>query len=333
MNPLLPRARRASPQGVFRRLLLAAALVGTAALAFAQDFPSRPVSLVVPFPAGGGVDVVARQIGTRLGAALGQPVVVDNRAGAGGTIGTGHVAKAAPDGHTLLLGTTSALGVSPALYKDLPYDPLKSFVPVIEVTRGPFVLSVRNSLPVKSVAELLAYARGSASRLNVGSAGVGSVHHLAAELLQQATGIALVHVPYKGGGPAWTALVAGEIDLLFDSMPGPSIHAGRSRPIAIAGPKRLPALADVPTFAEAGYPGVETVFFWAILAPAGTPPDVVARLNAALGQVLRDPGLQAEFARQGMEATPGTQQEIAAFMAREIPRWRRIVQDAHVSAE
>jgi len=315
------------------RPILLACLIGTSSLAVAQSYPSRPITFIVPFAAGGSIDVAGRQIAGRLSSLIGQSVLVDNKTGAGGTIGTGLAARAAPDGYTMLLGTTSALGVSPAMYRNLPYDPIKSFVPVIEVTRGPFVLTVRNSLPVRNVAEFLDYARKSPGKLNFGSAGIGSVHHLAAEMLKQATGIDMVHVPYKGSGPAYTALMSGEVDLLFGSMPGPLLHPGKIRSIAVAGPKRLPGLANVPTFAEEGLSGVEAVFFWAILVPAGTPADIVAKLNTALGQTLRDSALLADFANQSMDATPGTPREIAEFMATEIPRWHKVVRGAGIKAE
>jgi tripartite-type tricarboxylate transporter receptor subunit TctC len=316
-----------------RLLLLAICTIGWTAVSVAQSYPARPITMVVPFAAGGSIDIVARQIAARLGAIVGQSVIVDNKAGAGGTIGTGLAAKAAPDGYTMLLGTTSALGVSSAMYRNLPYDPIKSFIPVIEVTRGPFVLTVRNSLPANNLAEFLDHAKRNRGKLNFGSAGIGSVHHLAGEILKQATGIDMTHVPFKGSGPAWTALLSGDIDLLFDSMPGPLRYPGKVRPIAVAGPKQLPGMPDIPTFAEAGLPGVETVFFWAMLLPAGTPADIVARLNSALGQTLRDPALQSDFAKQSMEATPGTSAEITDFMSREIPRWQKVVQAAGIRAE
>jgi len=315
------------------RFLLAVAASVFSSLAAAQAFPSRPVTMVVPFPGGGSVDVVARQMGARFAHYLGQNVVVENRVGAGGTIGTGAVAKAAPDGYTVLLGTTSALGVSPALYKSVPYDPLTSFVPIVEVTRGPFVISVRPDVPAKNLAELIALAKSQPGKLNSGSAGQGSVHHLALEMFKQAAGIDIVHVPFKGGGPAWQALLGGNIDVMFDSMPGPLLFPGRVRTLAVAGPARLPGLPDVPTFAEAGLPGVETIFFWVMLAPAGTPQDVVAKLYSAFSQALRDPALKGDFAKLSMETTPGTQEEIAAFMAREIPRWREVVRKAGLKPE
>lgn len=316
-----------------KRMLLATWILAFSASVAAQAFPNRPISLVVPFPPGGSVDTVARQMAARFAQQLGQNVLVENRVGAGGTIGSGFVAKAAPDGYTVLLGTTSALGVSPALYKTVPYDPIKSFVPIVEVTRGPFLVTAKLDLPVKNLAELVALARANPGKLNAGSAGQGSVHHLALEMFKQAAGIDIVHVPFKGGAPGWQALLAGNIDIMFDSMPGPLLFPGRVRPIAIAGPARLPGLPDVPTFAEAGVPGVETIFFWAMLAPAGTPADVVAKLHSAFSQALRDPALKADFAKLSMETTPGSQDDIARFMEREIPRWRDVVQKAGLKQE
>ena len=317
----------------FVRLLAGLCAIAFSCSAVAQAFPSRPVTMIVPFPPGGSVDAVARQVASHLTGYLGQNVVVDNKAGAGGTIGSGIAAKAAPDGYTILLGTTSALGVSPALYKTVPYDSITSFVPIIEVTRGPFVLSVKNTLPVNTLKELVEYAKKNPGKLNSGSAGQGSVHHLALEMFKQAAGVDIVHIPFKGGAPAWTAVIAGDIDMLFDSMPGPLMFQGRAKPIAVAGPQRLPGLPGVPTFAEQGFPGVETVFFWAMLAPAGTPTEIVAKLNSALGQTLRDPAVKAEFAKQSMETSPGTAEEIARFMAAEIPRWRQAVQKAGLKPE
>ena len=314
------------------KVLLAAALMALCGAA-ASQFPAKPITLVCAFPPGGSVDVVTRQLAAGLAKYIGQNVLVENRVGAGGTIGTGAVAKAAPDGYTILLGTTSALGVSPALYKEVPYDPIKSFVPIIEVTRGPFILTVKPSLGVKNLKDVIDLARRNPGKLNAGSAGQGSVHHLALEQFKQAAGLNIVHVPFKGGAPAWTALLGGEIDMVFDSMPGPLLFPGKVQPVAIAGPERLPGLPGVPTFAEEGLPGVSTVFFWALLAPAGTPADVVAKLNDAAGKALRDPQIKDTFAKQSMETTPGTPEQIARFMAQEIPRWREVVQKAGLKQE
>ena len=317
----------------FVRVLAAVCLAVATFAASAQSFPAKPVTMIVPFPPGGSVDAVARQIAASLGQYLGQNVVVENKVGAGGTIGSGIAANSAPDGYTILLGTTSALGVSPALYKSVPYDALKSFVPIIEVTRGPFVLSVKNDLPVSDLKGLVDLAKKNPGKLNSGSAGQGSVHHLALEMFKQAAGVDIVHVPFKGGAPAWTAVIAGQVDMLFDSMQGPLMFQGRAKPIAVAGPQRLPGLPNVPTFAEQGYPAVQTVLFWAMLAPAGTPAEVVAKLNTALGQTLRDPVVKGEFSKQSMETSPGTPEEIARFMAQEIPRWRQVVQKAGLKPE
>ncbi len=289
--------------------------------------------MVVPFSAGGSIDVVAREIAAGLTTHLGQTVIVDNKVGAGGTIGTGAVAKAAPDGYTILLGTTSALAVAPWTYKDIAYDPLKSFAPIIEVTRGPFVLTVKPSLPVSDVRQLIELAKKSPGKFNAGSAGIGSVHHLALEVFKQAEGLDIVHVPFRGSGPAWTALIAGEIDMLFDSMPGPLLYPGQVRPLAVAGPERLPGLPNVPTFAELGMPKVSTVFFWVMLAPSGTPAPIVAKLNKALGDTLRDPKIKESFAKQSMETTPGTAEDITRFMMAEIPRWKTVVEKAGLKPE
>jgi tripartite-type tricarboxylate transporter receptor subunit TctC len=316
-----------------KKLFAAIVLTLAAGAALAQDYPNRPVTMIVPFPAGGSVDIVGRQIAAGLSRHLGQNVIVDNKVGAGGTIGTGAAAHAAPDGYTILLGTTSALAVSPALYAKVPYDPIKSFTPVIEVTRGPFLITVKKSLPVTNIREFIELARKNPGKLNCGSAGNGSVHHLALEMLKQAAKLDIAHVPYKGGGPAWTALLAGDIDCLFDSMPGPLPYGDRVRPLAIAGPSRLPGLPNVPTFAEVGLPQVSTTFFWAIVVPAGTPGDVVSKLNTALGQALRDPVVKAEFEKQSMETSPGTQEEIAKFMAQQVPMWREVVKKAGLKQE
>lgn len=315
------------------RFLISVFCLALSSATFGQSFPSRPVTMVVPFPPGGSVDTVARQIAAGLARHLGQNVLVENKSGAGGTIGSAAVAKAAPDGYTILLGTTSALAISPAVYKDVPYDPITSFVPLIEVTRGPFVLSVKPSLGVNDIQGLIALAKKNPGKLNAGSAGKGSVHHLALEIFKHAAGVDIVHIPFKGGAPAWTALLGGQIDLLFDSMPGPLLFPGRVKPLAIAGPERLPGLPGVPTFAEVGLAEVSTVFFWAIVAPAGTPPDIVGKLNAALGQTLRDPAVVDIFAKQSMETSPGTPEEIARFMQREVPRWRQAVEKAKLTQD
>lgn len=303
------------------------------AAAFAQAFPVRPMTMVVPFPPGGSVDSVARRIAQAMGSALGQPMVVENRAGAGGTIGATHVAKSAPDGYTLMFATSSALAVSPALYRNLSYDPLKSFVAVCEITRGPFVLSVRTESPVRSAMQFIELARKDPGKLNYGSAGQGSAHHLAMETLKRAAAIQVVHVPYKGGAPAWTGLMGGEVDTLFDSMPGPLLYPGRVRPLAVTGPSRLKRLPDVPTFAELGIKGVDSVFFFGVVAPAGTPPDVVQRLNQAVHQALADPEVRQAFDSQSLDPSPGSPQQFGELLAQEVPRFRELVQQVGLKIE
>lgn len=314
-------------------LALSSALLSTPMPAAAQSYPSRPIMMVVPFPPGGSVDSVARRISQTLASILGQPVLVENRAGAGGTIGAGFVAKAAPDGYTLMFATSSALAVSPALYKNLTYDPLKSFEPVVEITRGPFVLSVRNDLPVSTAAQFVALAKKEPGKLQYGSAGQGSAHHLAMETLKQATQIDVLHVPYKGGAPAWVALMGGEIDALFDSMPGPLMYPGRIKPLAVTGPKRLSRLPDVPTFAEQGIAGVDSVFFFGIVAPAGTPADIVMRLNQATHQALAEPEVRQAFDSQSLDPSPGTPQEFGALLDKEIPRFKELVKRVGLTLE
>jgi len=313
--------------------LLAAAALALPAVAFA--FPERPVTFIVPFPPGGATDIVSRQLATQVAPRLGQPVVIENRAGAGGTIGTAAVAKAAPDGYTIGLATTSAVAIAPSVYRDLPYDSSKAFAPVIEIARGPYILSVRAGLPVQNVNELIAHAKQNPGKLNFGSPGKGTTHHLSTELLRQVAGLDMVHVPYKGGGPAWAALVAGEIDVLFDTMPQPIPiwKSGKARALGVSGARRLAALPEVATFAEQGLKGVEPHFFFGVLAPAGTPAPVVARLHAAYAEALRSPELNEAFAKLAIEPSPGTSEAFATQLAAEIAHWREVVRKAGMKAE
>jgi len=309
---------------LFPWLLLAA----VSAAAQAQPaFPARPVTLMIGFPPGGGPDIIARQIATAASKRLGQQIVVENRPGASGTIGAGAVARAVPDGHTLLFGVASNLAIAPAALKDVPYDPVTSFAPVVQVARGPYVLLVASSVPVRNVAELVEHARRNAGRLNFASVGPGSPHHFAGELFKKEAGIEMVHVPYKGGGPAYAGFLAGEVQVIFDSMPGPQAHiqSGALRPLAVTGAARLAALPEVPTFAEQGLPGVDIHFLFGIVAPAGTPREVVARLNAVFAESLAEPDVRAALARQAIEPTPGSPEAFGALIASEARRWKEIV--------
>lgn len=315
-----------------KKLLLLAAFTCTAS---AQSWPEKPITFIVPFPPGGATDTVSRQIAAQVAPRLGQPIVVENRSGAGGTIGTNAIAKAAPDGYTIGLATTSAVAIAPSVYKDLPYESPKAFAPVIEIARGPYILSVRSSLPVQNMKEFIAHVRANPGKLNFGSPGKGTTHHLSTEMLSQVAGLNMVHVPYKGGTPAWAALVAGEIDVLFDTMPQPIPiwKGGKARALGVSGTRRLAALPDVATFAEQGIQGLEPHFFFGVLAPSGTPAPVVARLHAAYGEALRSPELREVFARLAIDPSPGTSQEFAARLASEVTHWGEVVRKAGIKPE
>ena len=303
---------------------LVAVLLLAANAAFAQGFPSRPITLVNGFPPGGGPDIMARQLAVAVSKRLGQQMVVENRPGASGTIGAGTVARAVPDGHTLLFGVASNLAIGPATLKDVPYDPLTSFVPVIEIARGPYVIVVASSVPARTLAELIDFAKKNPGKLNFASVGPGSPHHFAGELFKRAAGIDMVHVPYKGGGPAYAGFLAGEVQVFFDSMPGPQAHiqSGSVRPLAVTGTKRLAVLPDVPTFEEQGVKGVDVQFMFGVVAPAGTPRDVVVKLNAVFAEALAEPEIRAALAKQAIEPSPGTPEAFGALLASEVKRWK-----------
>jgi tripartite-type tricarboxylate transporter receptor subunit TctC len=293
----------------------------------AQAYPTKPVTLVNGFPPGAATDTISRQIASVLTRRLGQPVVVENRVGASGTIGAATVARAAPDGYTLLFGVLSNLIVGPASIKDIAYDPVQSFTPIVEIARGPYVLVVTQAVPARTLAEFTDYARKNPGKLNFGSVGPGSAHHFAGEMLKRAAGIQMVHIPYKGGGPAYAGLLGGEIQVLLDTMPGPQPHikSGALRALAVTGPKRLSTLPDVPTFLEQGQDGVDVQFLFGIVAPKGVPADIVARLNTEIAQALAEPEIRATLAGQSIEPSPGTPDAFGALLALEWKRWREIV--------
>ncbi len=318
------------------------ARTGTAWLAFAltivtltprahgDTWPERPLRLVVPFPAGGAVDSAARLVAQTLaeqGALRGQALVVENRAGASGSIGTQSVAHATADGQTLLFATGSTHGTNPAVMARLPYDPVASFAPVILVASTPYLLLVHPSIPARSLAELLALARKNPGRLNYASYGPGSSNHLATELLRASTRIDIVHVPYKGGAPAIAGLVAGEVQLLLDvwSSSGSHASAGRMRLLAVASSQRVPFAPETPTFIEAGMPGYRAGTFYGIFAPAGTPDARVALLNEALNRVLEQADTRARLIAQGAEPAGGTPEQLATRVSEEIALWRALV--------
>ena len=317
------------------RNFIGAVAAAAAAATGAQTYPAKPVTLVNAFPPGGATDIVARQLAAKLSQRFGQQVVVDNRAGAAGTIGAAAVARADPDGYTMLFAVAANMAVAPAVLKTIPYDPVKSFAPVIEIARGPYVLMVNSAVPVKDLAEFVAYARQNPGKLNYATPGQGSVHHLVNEMLKQATGIDTVHVPYKGGAPMYTAIVAGEVEVLIDGMPGPLAHirAGKVRALGVTGDKRLAVLPDVRSFAEQGVKGVDAQFWWGIVVPAGTPPPIIARLNAEIAQALADPEIRATFERQNIEPSPGTAEAFGAWIAAERARWAEVVAKANIKLD
>ena len=318
-----------------RRSLLA--LLAAPAAARAQpDWPDRPVRIVVPYPPGGSNDILARLLAEALRPRLSQPVLVENRAGAGGNVGADAVAKAPPDGHTLLLTAPGPLAINAALYRGMPYDPARDLVPVALVASVPIVLMVTNALPVTSVAELIALARREPGRLSFGSSGNGSTNHLAGELLKGMAGIEMVHVPYRGAAPAMTDLIAGQVQVLFDNMPGslPQIRAGRVRALAVAGGTRAAVLPELPTVAEAaGLPGFAAESWFGLAAPGGTPARLVERISAAVREALADPALRERFAEAG--AVPGALDTagFAAFVAAEREKWGRVVAASGARAE
>ena len=295
--------------------------------ASAQTYPNHPIRLVVPFPPGGTTDILAREVGERLTATLGQTVVIDNRPGAGGNIGADIVAKAAPDGYTLLMATVGTHAINASLYRKLPYDHIKDFAPVVLVAGVPNVLEVTPSLPVHSVAELIKLAKEKPGQLNFASSGNGTSIHLSGELFKTMAGVDMTHVPYKGSAFALTDLIAGQVQLMFDNLPSslPHIKAGKLRAIAVTSAQRAPALPDVPTIAESGLPGFEASAWFGIVAPAGTPPAIVNRINAEVNQWLHSPEAADKLLAQGAIAAGGTPEQFVAHIRAETDKWAKVV--------
>ena len=313
-------------------LALACALVGTAACAQAQTFPSKPLRLVVTFPPGGAPDILARLFADR--AQLGHTVVVDNKAGAGGNIGAADVAKSAPDGYTLVMATVGTHAINGALYSKMPYDMVRDFTPVAHVASAPNLLVVTNSLPVKNVAELIAYMKANPDKLSFGSPGIGTSVHVSGELFKSLTGTQMQHVPYKGRQFAIPDLVGGSIQLMFDNMPSalPMAREGKIRALAQTTSTRSAAAPDVPTVAET-VPGFEATTWFAIFAPAGTPRDVVMRLNAEVLRVFKLPDVADRLKALGLEPWLSTPEELARYQASEIIKWAKVVKDSGAKAD
>jgi tripartite-type tricarboxylate transporter receptor subunit TctC len=309
------------------------ATLGLANVAAAQEYPVRPVRMIIPFPPGGSNDVVGRLIATHLGERLGKQVVVDNRSGAGGVVGTEVVAKSPPDGYTLLI-ISMAHAVNPWLYK-LAYDPIKDFAPVGLLAKGANVLVVHPSLPVNSVKDLLALAKQKPGDLQYASAGIGSFQHLGGELFKLMAGVDILHVPFRGGGPAMVDIVGGHTKVMFSSMVQtvPQIKSGKLRAIGTGALVRSPVLPDVPTIAEAGVPGYEAVNWWGLVAPTGTSPAIIDKLNRELEVVQKNADVQKQFATEGAETVPMKPADFGAYMVSEMNKWEKVVKQGGIKAE
>jgi len=324
------RSHRFSSLGVARGVMAAAIVASVAfapAPAGAQPFPARPAKLVVPFPPGGPLDVVGRGIAQKLSEMWSQGVVVENKPGAGGNIGADFVAKATPDGYTVVMGALSTHAVNPNLYAQMPYDAKKDFAPITLVAITPNVLVVNPALPVHSVKELIAYAKAHPGKLSFGSGSTGSAGHLAGELLKVDAGLDMVHIPYKGAAPATQALLAGDTQLMFDNLANAMVQvkAGKLRALAVTTSQRSKLAPDLPTMAEAGVPGFDISTWFGLMAPAGTPPEVIARWNADVTRILNTPEMRERLIAQGAEAAPDTPAEFTRFIADELTRYARIV--------
>jgi tripartite-type tricarboxylate transporter receptor subunit TctC len=315
-------------------LLLAALLVAPKA-SMGQTYPNKPVHLIIPFAPGGVADVIARPIADRLSRTLGQPVVVESRAGATGTLGAAYVAQSAPDGYTLLLGTTNEIAMSPTLYQSLPYDPKTSFAPITSVAVFPNVLVVGKDTPFKTLADLIAAAKDKPGTLTFASSGIGSTNHLSAELFMREANVNLLHIPYKGGGPALIDVSGGHVTAMFATLPSAVslIQSGVVRALAVTGSHRSNILPNVPTVIEAGLPGVVVTTWNGVLAPAGTPPELLERLHKALADAVAEPSLKAVFAAVGAETELITQQEFAARIRTDFDRWSLVIKQAGISTQ
>ncbi len=318
-----------------RRLAFAFALQCLAANAFAADYPSKPIRLVVPYAPGGGADSVARIVAKKVSENIGQPIVIENKGGAGSILGTDIVAKAEPDGYTLLLGQSGPISINPAVYKSLPYDPVKDFAPVTMTTAYPYILVVNADLPVKSLQELVALARSKPGAMNYGSTGVGAANHLVAELFNAKAGLKMTHVPYRGTALAVGDLLGGQLTMVFGDPISvlSQMKAGKLRALAVTSLERSSVAPEVPTVAESGYPGFEALAWHGILAPAKTPPAIVQKLNAEIVKALADPTTKKLLEDQAMQTVGNTPEAFAAFIQKDIVLWKAVATSANVTVE
>ncbi|MGZ5096335.1 MAG: Bug family tripartite tricarboxylate transporter substrate binding protein [Burkholderiales bacterium] len=321
-----------------RIIALAGALLAIAAVpAFAQDkYPNKPIRLIVAFPPGGSTDIIARLVAQRLAERLGQQVIIDNRGGAGGTLGTEIAARANPDGYTLTMGTTSTHVIAPAAYPKLKYDPIKDFAPITLVASTPYLLVLNPGVKASSLKEFVALVKSQPGKLNYASAGTGSTTHLAMEMLKSAAGLDIVHVPYNGNGPAGAAVLGGQVQALFGSMPAvlPLAKSGKLRPIAVGTAKRSSALPDVPTVAESGYPGFEVSLWLGFFAPRGTPIEIINRLHSELARIALSPEMKEQFERNGAEpATNVSSLDLQRLVRSEIDKYSKVIKAANIKLE
>lgn len=323
--------RRVRFFGIIGALIMGAS-VGVAS---AQDFPVRPVKIVVPAAAGGPTHITAQLLADKMQASLGQPVIVEPRPGAGNNLGAEVVARSAPDGYTLLFATTGTHAINQTLFKKLPFDPINDFAPISLVVQYPLMLVVNNDLPVHSVKELIEYAKKNPGKLNRASGGNGTSMHLSGELFVKQADIDAPHIPYKGSAPALNDLMGGHVQLMFDSMitTMPLVEGGKVRALAVTGKKRSPMVPNIPTLAESGLPDYEATGWTGIVAPAGTPPDVIKKLNASIVQAIRSPDIQQAFAKQAAEPAGSSPEEFAAFIRKETDKWGKTIRAAGISAE
>ena len=318
-----------------KRVVLAAMLLAALPAWPQAKFPSRTVTLTVGFAPGGGTDLAARIVAQKLTQTLGVTVVVENRSGAGGNIAAQQIATAAPDGYTISLSSVGPLAVSPAMYKDLAYDPKHDIAPITMGVVFPNVFVVNPTIPAKTLAEFVALARSKPGEITYASSGMGSAGHLAGELFKQRAGIEMVHVAYKGGGPAMTDLLGARVSM-YPAVPStaqPHVESGKLRALAVTGPARLPSMPNVPTVAESGYPGFDAVNWYAFVAPGKTPPDILDFWNRELVKVLTDPAVKADLAKHGLDPQPGTREELARYIDRETEKWGKVVREAKITPE
>jgi len=317
------------------RTMPVAAIAAFAGAAGAQTYPNKPIRIIVPFTAGGTSDILARALGPHISAAWGQPVIVENRTGANGNVGADFVAKSAPDGYTMLLSDVGALAINPSVYASMPFDPVKDFSPIVMVSYSPHVLAVHPSVPVSSVQELIAYAKANPGKMNFANSGTGGAPHLAGVEFAARTGVQWTYIPYKGGSAAVIDVIAGNANVLFNGMLAtyPSVKGGRLKGLAVSSAQRVPSAPELPTVAESGLPGFVTGSYQGLLAAAGTPRDIVAKLNAEFTRILNTAEMKEMLAKQGTEVRAGTPEALGTFIAEEKTRWAKVVREAGIKAE